>query len=141
MRSDDGQVSMSVDAEVSDTWPSDSLFPSLDEASEFFKAGSVGYSPASNPSRFEGLELRCQSWQVQPLTVSTAHSSLYDDSTLFPRGSVMLDNALLMRGIEHEWHGQEDLCCQPRHGLPSCHAEMEPITASASSGVSPTASA
>jgi hypothetical protein len=126
MRSDDGQVSMSVDAKISGTWPSDSLFPSLEEASEFFKAGSVGYSPASNPTHFEGLELRCQSWQVQPLTVRSALSSLYDDSKLFPRGTIMLDNALLMRGIEHEWHSQEDLCCQTIHSPLTTHDSLSP---------------
>jgi hypothetical protein len=28
---------------------------------------------------------------------------------LFPAGSVELDCALLMRGIDHEWHGREPL--------------------------------
>ena len=32
--------------------------------------------------------------------------------SLFPRGSIEFDCALLMRGIEHEWHGKGDLCCQ-----------------------------
>jgi hypothetical protein len=31
------------------------------------------------------------------------------DEALFPKGSVEFDCALLMRGIEHEWHGKDDL--------------------------------
>ena len=29
---------------------------------------------------------------------------------MFPAGSVEFDSALLMRGIDHEWHGREPLC-------------------------------
>ena len=36
-------------------------------------------------------------------------SSFFEDESLFPRGSVGFDCALLMRGIEHEWHGKPDL--------------------------------
>jgi hypothetical protein len=32
--------------------------------------------------------------------------------SLSPRDSIQFDCALLMRGIEHEWHGKSDLCCQ-----------------------------
>ena len=40
-------------------------------------------------------------------------SSVFEDESLFPRGSTEFDSALLMRGIEHEWHGRDDLCCAP----------------------------
>ncbi len=30
---------------------------------------------------------------------------------LFPPGSIAFDCALSMRGVEHERHGQEELCC------------------------------
>jgi len=33
-------------------------------------------------------------------------SSFFEDRALFPPGSVEFDCALLMRGIEHEWHGR-----------------------------------
>jgi hypothetical protein len=38
-------------------------------------------------------------------------SSFFEDRSLFPAGSIAFDCALVMRGIEHEWHGQSDLCC------------------------------
>jgi hypothetical protein len=43
---------------------------------------------------------------------------------LFPKGSIEFDCALLMRGIEHEWHGVPDLCCADAQaglfGQPRC---------------------
>lgn len=115
MQSDDADSSLSIVAELADAWPSDSLFGSLDEASVFFAAGSLGYSPTPNPQRFQGIELACQSWHVDPLAVSVVQSSLFEDQVLFPPGSIAFDCALLMRGIEHEWHGREDLCCTERN--------------------------
>jgi hypothetical protein len=44
-------------------------------------------------------------------------SSFFEDGSLFPRGSIEFDCALLMRGIEHEWHGRADLCCAPANAL------------------------
>ena len=82
-----------------------------EEASAFFQAGELGYSATPEPTRFQGMRLRCDTWQVEPLQVEEVHSSFFEDQSLFPRGSIAFDCALLMRGIEHEWHGQADLCC------------------------------
>ncbi len=65
---------------------------------------------AQDPQRFHGLELRCDEWRVDPLDVSLVKSSYFDDATVFPRGSLELDCAVLMRGIRHEWHNRADRC-------------------------------
>lgn len=109
LRSDDGATSMSVRGRRADRLPASSVFDSLDEASAFFQGGSLGYSATPDPSRFQGLELRCRNWQVEPLEVEEVHSSFFEDTSQFPKGSIELDCALLMRGIEHEWHGKADL--------------------------------
>jgi hypothetical protein len=111
VKSDDGAVSMSVRARRTDRLPESSVFASTQEASEFFAAGSLGYSDAPTPDRFQGLELRCLNWQAEPLDVDEVRSSFFEDGATFPKGSIEFDGALLMRGIEHEWHGQSDLCC------------------------------
>jgi uncharacterized protein YqjF (DUF2071 family) len=111
LTSDDGDTSMIVRARRCEELPATSIFPSLEEASAFFAAGSLGYSATPDAARFQGLELRCNSWQVEPLEVEEARSSFFDDATLFPAGSIEFDCALLMRGIEHEWHGRSNLCC------------------------------
>ena len=109
--SDDRVTSLSVSARRTGHLPASSVFSSLNEASAFFQAGSLGYSPSSVPSRFQGLELRCLNWQVEPLAVEEVRSSFFDDPSLFPPGSIEFDSALLMHNIEHEWHGKSDLCC------------------------------
>lgn len=111
VRSDDGATDLSVAGDVTDQWPAGSIFASPAEASAFFQAGSLGYSATPDPRRFQGLELQCRRWQVEPLAVSAVRSSYFDDRSVFPAGSIAFDCALLMRGIEHEWHGKSDLCC------------------------------
>jgi hypothetical protein len=112
LRSDDGVTSMSVRARRAAQLPASSVFHSLEESSAFFQAGSFGYSATPDPSRFQGLELRCRNWRVEPLEVEEVRSSFFEDASLFPKGAIEFDCALLMRGIEHEWHGRPDLCCE-----------------------------
>jgi uncharacterized protein YqjF (DUF2071 family) len=111
MRSDDGETSMFVRGRRCDQWSSSSIFDSLAEASDFFAAGSLGYSNSAKANRYQGLELRCQSWKVEPLLVDEVRSSLFDDKSAFPQGTIEFDCALLMEGVEHEWHARADLCC------------------------------
>jgi hypothetical protein len=55
------------------------------------------------------MELHSLNWTVSPLAIDKAQSCFFDDRKRFPPGSVQLDCALLMRGIEHEWHSRPDL--------------------------------
>ena len=111
LRSDDGATALEVVGDVAEGLPASSIFPSLDAASAFFEAGSLGYSATAEPGRYQGLELRCEGWRIEPLRVERVRSNFFDDPSLFPPGSIAFDNALLMRGIAHEWHGRTDLCC------------------------------
>ena len=52
------------------------------------------------------MELKTQRWEVETLDVRVVKSSFFDDLSKFPAGSAVFDCALLMRGIEHEWHGR-----------------------------------
>jgi hypothetical protein len=106
-------MNVSVSGHRVDCLPTTSIFGSLGEASAFFEAGSLGYSATHDLGRYDGLELCCHNWHVEPLEVDEVTSSYFDDTSLFPPGSIELDCALLMRGIEHEWHGRPDLCCEP----------------------------
>ena len=118
--SDDGRTHLAVEGHVASELPKASIFASLEEASEFFEQGSLGYSVTAQPGRCDGLELRSFTWRVEPLTVERVESSFFEDRTLFPAGSVKFDCALLMLGINHEWHSRESLvvdsqeCCDAR---------------------------
>jgi hypothetical protein len=59
MRSDDGAAFVAVQAGVTDRLPGDSIFQSLEEASEFFRGGALGWSSRVKEGIFDGLELNC----------------------------------------------------------------------------------
>lgn len=111
MRSDDNETNLSVRGQLTTKWSPTSVFGSLAEASAFFEAGAMGYSATPVASRFQGLELRCNHWHVDPLSVEEVRSNFFENVSLFPKGSIEFDCALLMRNIAHEWHEQADLCC------------------------------
>jgi hypothetical protein len=105
----DGGIEVAFAGRLSSTLPSDSVFPTLDAAAGFFSLGATGYSATNEPARFHGMELHSLSWSVAPLAVDEAHSAFFGATDRFPPGSAVLDCALLMRGIEHEWHSRPDL--------------------------------
>ncbi len=107
--SDDHLIHVDVEGHVAAELAETSAFHSLRQASEFFEQGSLGYSVTTQAGRFDGLELRSFDWKVQPLAVERVESSFFGDRALFPPGSVEFDCALLMRRIDHEWHGRESL--------------------------------
>jgi len=111
MTSDDGVTQLAVRAQISPKLTAGSIFESVDESSRFFAAGSLGYSPTPDGRAFQGLEMRCDNWKVAPLAVDEVRSSVFDDPSLFPPGSITFDHALLMRDIEHAWVEQQDMCC------------------------------
>ena len=109
MRSTDGSASVSVTGREVDVLPGSSCFSSLGQASAFFEAGSLGYSPRRQAEMSDGVILTTKDWHVRPLEVSEVHSSYFEDINLFPSGTVAFDHALIMRDIDHEWHGAPDL--------------------------------
>jgi hypothetical protein len=110
MLSEEGNSNVHVNATVADRLPSDSIFQNTKTASSFFEHGSLGYSETGTPGKYDGLELRCQNWSVKALDVHKVTSGYFEDVSRFPKGSVEFDCALLMRDIDHEWHGRADLC-------------------------------
>jgi hypothetical protein len=103
MNARDDVAAVEVHAQVAAQLPAGSVFKSLAEASEFFARGAVGYSTTETPGCCDGLELCTEVWRVEPLDVLTVKSSFFDDETIFPKGSIEFDCALLMRNIPHEW--------------------------------------
>lgn len=97
---------ISIDAKETNYFDPNSIFQTLENVSDFFEKGGVGYSP--NGNKFEGLKLQVYAWQVRPLEVTNVHSSFYENTDLFPKGSIQFDNALLMTRVEHEWKSMQD---------------------------------
>ncbi|PCJ58191.1 MAG: hypothetical protein COA79_14320 [Planctomycetota bacterium] len=112
MKSRDKTTSIAVKGTVTNAIHDNSIFDSLQSASDFFEAGSLGYSQTKDLTKFDGLELNCKNWHVFSLNTSSVESSFFDDPIKFPSGSIHFDSALLMRGIIHDWNSRESLCCQ-----------------------------
>lgn len=99
----DDQTSLSIKAKETNNWNPESVFENLECVSKFFERGPIGYSPDKND--FDGLELKAYNWEISLLEVENVKSSFFENESIFPKGSVKFDNALLMKAIEHEWIG------------------------------------
>jgi len=110
MTSDDDETHVSVTGKRAESLPTGSIFDSVSEASRFFEQGSLGHSPNERKEEYEAIELRTFEWEVTPLAVEDVESSYFEQ---FSDDSVTFDHALLMEGIEHEWHEGESVCSAP----------------------------
>lgn len=110
LRSHDDSTRVAVEGTMTDAMPASSMFATLENASEFFERGAIGYSATRRPGHYDGLELRTFDWHVEPLRVTAVQSTYFEDVERFPPGSATFDCALLMRNIAHEWHAQDEVC-------------------------------
>jgi hypothetical protein len=94
----DVEVDVDVSLDVPFRWRS-SLFGSVDAASEFFRGGSVGWSPGHD-GRPEGLELRTDAWAVRPGHMHRVRSTFFD---ALPRDSAEFDDVLVMQRVPITW--------------------------------------
>ncbi len=100
--SDDTEIL--IDATEAKRFNDHSIFETLNNASDFFESGDLGFSP--NKNKLDGLRLKAYKWEVRPLDVKHVKSSFFENEYLFPKGSVVFDNALLMTNVEHEWKSE-----------------------------------
>ncbi len=98
-----GEAQLHVRAQVTTSFPGDSMFQSLAHASSCFCDCSFGLSPSRKRRGLKLIELKTASWDVKPLCVQVLRSSFFSNESFFPAGSIAFDNALLMEGIRHEW--------------------------------------
>jgi Uncharacterized conserved protein (COG2071) len=99
----DGSASVSLDARVALRFGTSALFADIQQASDFFRAGTAGWSATRAGRRLDGVELRAARWSVEPVEVDVVRSSFFDDPHRFPPGSAIFDCALLMRNIPATW--------------------------------------
>ncbi len=109
IESDDRLTRLAIDGRLAERLPAGSVFGSLEQASEFFERGALGYSATCDCGVYEGLELQSLTWSVEALEMTRVESSFFDDRSRFPAGSVRFDSALLMRRIEHVWHSRASM--------------------------------
>lgn len=109
MRSADGEVEVDVVARTDAQLAATSHFATVGEASAFFESGGIGYSVTKSGDRLDGVVLKTDSWQVEPLAVERAYSTYFEDRARFPAGSICFDCGLVMRNIPHDWETADDI--------------------------------
>ncbi len=108
MRSRDEKVKVELKGKFADELPSESIFEKLEDSSEFFKGGALGYSVTRGQKHLDGITLETKEWKVRPLNVESVASSFYGDKSIFPEGTIEFDHALIMQNVDHEWHAAPD---------------------------------
>jgi hypothetical protein len=101
VRSRDGQTDVTVRSGIAPTFRSQ-LFYGLSAATEFFKAGAIGFSP-DGKSDLDCVRLHASDWNANPVEVDEVHSNFFDDPTIFPAGLCTFDSALIMRNVRAKW--------------------------------------
>lgn len=115
VRSRDRMVSLSVTAQAATALGS-SLFASLDEATEFFRRGALGFSPSGADGCLDGVQLHSTNWAARPMKVSAMNSSVFNNAATFPTGTCALDSAMLMTNVTARWSAE------PASTLPASRA-------------------
>jgi hypothetical protein len=100
-------MSIKVSASDADSLGS-SLFATTDEAIQFFRSGSLGYSPSLSGSCLEGVLLHCERWEATPVAITEIYSSFFEDPKCFEPGSVVVDCGLIMRDLPARWRATGD---------------------------------
>jgi len=103
MCSEDGLADIRVLGQIAQDLPASSVFRTLEAASEFFLGGSLGWSARPESGQYDGLELDCETWRMEPLAAENVQSSFFHNRKFFPPGAATFDSALLMRNIPHRW--------------------------------------
>ncbi len=99
-----------VEAYETHQFPINSLFKTIEEASEDFRKDQIGYSPHKQKNQFKGVKLNTDNWEVSPLCLKNCKSSLFSNLDIFPTGSVEVDHVLLMKNIKHSWENVGAIC-------------------------------
>lgn len=99
VRMDAPGAHVGADVELTDQWRS-TLFSTIDDASQFYRAGAVGWSPRRDDRGAEAVELTSERWEVEAGRVREVSSSFFDR---LPGGSAEIDSALVMRDIPVTW--------------------------------------
>ncbi|WP_372966759.1 DUF2071 domain-containing protein [Microbacterium sp.] len=90
-----GGHSIHADVEVGGEWSS-GFFPSVQEASDFYRSGSVGWSLGRDERRAEAVTLTAEGWNVEGARVHGLRSSFFE---ALPEGAAVFDSVVVMRDL------------------------------------------
>ncbi|MBT2473095.1 DUF2071 domain-containing protein [Microbacterium sp. ISL-103] len=91
-----GPHTLEVDVEVDEGEWSSRVFASLQQASDFYRAGRVGWSRTRDGRRVEPVALSSTEWKVEAARLHHLRSSFFD---ALPQGSAVFDSVVVMRDL------------------------------------------
>ena len=100
---DGGETTVEADVALAETFRSDLFADDLESASEFFRKGSIGWSP-NHDGTLEALQIDGVGWKVEAATALSVRSSFFD---ALPGGSAVLDCVLVLRNVPFTWTAPE----------------------------------
>jgi len=104
-----------VHAHSADSLSRSSVFDSVYEAEECFRAGTIGWSPGRRAGTLEGVELKINSWHIVPLAIDWLESRFFANNAHLPPGAWEFDSAFLMREVDCEWHASSPASLPEHH--------------------------
>ena len=90
-----GAHSLDADVEVGGEWTS-GVFASVDEASDFYRAGRIGWSLGHGGRTVEPVALSTEEWKIEGAQLHHLRSSFFD---ALPEGSAVFDSVVVMRDL------------------------------------------
>ncbi|AXL11180.1 hypothetical protein DXT68_02800 [Microbacterium foliorum] len=90
-----GAHSVDADVEVTGEWSS-TLFPTIEDASAFYRSGRVGWSLARDGQSVEPVALAADGWKVETARLHRLRSSFFD---ALPDGAAVFDSVVVMRDL------------------------------------------
>ena len=90
-----GGHSLTADVEVGGEWTSE-MFDTVQEASDLYRAGRVGWSLARNGRDVEPVALATEAWRVEGARLHHLRSSFFD---ALPEGAAVFDSVVVMRDL------------------------------------------
>jgi len=90
-----GAHSLDADVEVGGEWAG-GVFGSVDEASDFYRAGRTGWSLGHDGRTVEPVGLSTDGWKIEGAQLHHLRSSFFD---ALPAGSAVFDSVVVMRDL------------------------------------------
>ncbi|MDP3951591.1 DUF2071 domain-containing protein [Microbacterium sp.] len=87
--------SLAADVEVGGEWKSE-LFATVEDASEFYRSGRIGWSRRHDAVRLERVALTSTEWAVEGAQLRSLRSSFFD---ALPEGAAVFDSVVVMRDL------------------------------------------
>lgn len=87
--------SLAADVEVGGEWRS-GVFATVEDASEFYRAGRIGWSRRHDGVTFEPVAVTSEEWSVEGARMLSLRSSFFD---ALPHGAAEFDSVVVMRDL------------------------------------------